>query len=203
MQKPERLLFLPGASGSTSFWKPLAERLTVPGQRVIAGYPGFGGASPDPAITSLDDLVEQIVESIDRPTALIAQSMGGVIAMRAVLARPQFITHLVLSVTSGGVDMTALGAQDWRRDFAAANPHLPDWFLAFRSDLSHALPAVTQPTLLIWGDADPLSPVAVGERLCELLPNACLHVVPNGGHDLASLHAEALAPLVDAHLRNA
>ena len=200
MQKPERLLFLPGASGSTSFWQPLAERLTVPAERVIAGYPGFGGAAPDPSITRLDDLIERIVESIDRPTALIAQSMGGVIAMHAALARPQFVTHLVLSVTSGGVDMTALGAHDWRRDFAAANPNLPDWFLTFKSDLSPALPEVKQPTLLIWGDADPLSPVAVGERLLTLLPNARMHVVQGGEHDLASRHAQALAPLVDAHL---
>lgn len=203
MQKPERLLFLPGASGSTSFWQPLAACLTVPGQRVIASYPGFGAAAPDPSIDSLDDLVDRIVASIDRPTALIAQSMGGVIAMRAALARPRFITHLVLTVTSGGVDMTALGAEDWRRDFAAANPHLPDWFLTFKSDLSNALSDVQQPTLLIWGDADPLSPVAVGERLRSLLPNACLHVVKGGAHDLALQYAQSFAPLVDAHLRNA
>lgn len=39
-----------------------------------------------------------------------------------------------------GVDsMSALGAQDWRPDCAAANPNLPRWFLDDRTDLSARL----------------------------------------------------------------
>jgi pimeloyl-ACP methyl ester carboxylesterase len=45
-----------------------------------------------------------VVQYIDEPTALIAQSMGGVIAARAALERPDMVTRLVLSVTSGGID---------------------------------------------------------------------------------------------------
>lgn len=43
-------------------------------------------------------------------------------------------------------------------------------------------------------------PVAVGERLNALLAKSALNVVRGGAHDLASAHADALAPLVDAHL---
>ncbi len=198
---PTRLLFLPGASGDTGFWRPLAERLAHPAEREIVAYPGFGGEPADPSIRNLDDLLARVLPRIDRPTALIAQSMGGVLAVRAALERPELITHLVLSVTSGGVNMADAGAQDWREAFAARTPPLPDWFVTHRDDYSARLHAITQPALLIWGDADPISPVAVGERLRDALPDARLHVVAGGGHDLASVHAEALAPLVDAHLR--
>jgi poly(3-hydroxyoctanoate) depolymerase len=54
--------------------------------------------------------------------------------------------------------------------------------------------------MLLWGDEDPISPLAVGERLLELLPNSELDVVNGGGHDLANVHARVLAPLVDEFL---
>ena len=105
MPVPSQLLFLPGASGSTAFWQPLAGLLTHPAERRIVGYPGFGDTPHDPAVDDFDSLVRHVLETIDRPTAVIAQSMGGVIAMRAALDKPALITHLVLTVTSGGLDM--------------------------------------------------------------------------------------------------
>jgi poly(3-hydroxyoctanoate) depolymerase len=197
MSAPEQLLFLPGASGNKAFWQPLADRLSVPAEQRLLGYPGFGGEPPDPAIAGFDDIVQRVVALLDRPTALIAQSMGGVIAVRAALERPQSVTHLVLSVTSGGIDTAALGAQDWR---AGGTSAFPEWFVSFHTDLSHELARLTQPVLLLWGDNDPLSPLAVGERLNALLANSTLHVVRGGEHDLANVHAQALAPLVDGHL---
>ena len=61
---------------------------------------------------------------------------------------------------------------------------------------------VAMPALLLWGDCDPISPVRVGERLASLLPNAHLHVVQGGDHDLAETHASVIAPLIDEHLRS-
>jgi poly(3-hydroxyoctanoate) depolymerase len=197
-----KLLFLPGASGNTGFWQPLADQLTMSAGKVILGYPGFGQEPAVPNINDFDDLVRMVVSHIDQPTALIAQSMGGVLAMRAALEKPDLITHLVLTVTSGGINTRELGAQDWQGGFVAANPSLPDWFVSFESDLTSELGKITQPSLLLWGDADPISPVAVGQRLLELLPNAFLHVISGGDHNLGLVHARELAPIVDAHLRN-
>jgi len=56
------------------------------------------------------------------------------------------------------------------------------------------------PVLLLWGEADPISPVAVGERLAALLPQGRLEVIPGADHDLGMLHADRVAPLIDAHL---
>ncbi|WP_321878535.1 alpha/beta fold hydrolase [Paraburkholderia bannensis] len=200
MHAPTQLLFLPGASGDPAFWQPLAGQLTHTATHRFAEYPGFGGVPADPEVENFEDLVRKIVQQIDQPTALIAQSMGGVIALRAALAKTALVTHIVLAVTSGGLDTEALGAQDWRADFAAKNPQMPDWFLTLREDLTGELAYIQQPVMLLWGDEDPVSPLAVGERLLELLPNSELDVVNGGGHDLANVHARVLAPLVDEFL---
>lgn len=126
--------------------------------------------------------------------------MGGVIAVRAALQRPGLITHLVLTVTSGGINVADLGAEDWRPAFLQANPSTPRWFIDLDSDLTSELGSIMAPTLLLWGDADPISPVAVGERLARLLPVATLHVLSGGTHDLAQTMASAIAPLIHEHL---
>ena len=69
-----------------------------------------------------------------------------------------------------------------------------------RPDYHDELGKITQPTLLLWGDADPISPLAVGERLRDLLPNASLVKVAGGNHALAHERATELAELVTAHL---
>ena len=200
MGRPSTLYFLPGALGKTEFWRPVAGSLAHPAPQVHVAWPGFGGAPPDASTRGLDDLASRLLERIDRPSALVAQSMGGVVALLASLRKPELITHLVLSATSGGLPMASLGAQDWRPAIRAAHPDLPDWFATYQADLSSGLPKLRIPTLLLWGDADPISPLAAGERLAALLPRAELHVFPHGGHDVGNAFASQVAPLIDRHL---
>ena len=136
--KPSNLIFLPGAGGNPQFWQPVADLLTHPAQRKLLGWPGFGAVQADPKVRGMADLVSMVVDEIDQPTALIAQSMGGVIAIQAALRRPELVTHLVLTVTSGGVELSALQAEDWRPAFFAANPTLPRWLADYREDMSGA-----------------------------------------------------------------
>ena len=199
--RADKLLFLPGASGNIEFWKPVAAHLRHPGARTFVGWPGFGSVPPDPAVQGVSDLVARVVREITGPVDLLAQSMGGVIAVRAALERRALVRHLVLSVTSGGVDMAALGAaEDWRREHVRRNPTAPRWFVDEREDLTERLPEIDVPVLLLWGDADPISPVAVGRRLAALFPRAELVVVPGGTHDLVLERAAEIAPRIEAHL---
>jgi pimeloyl-ACP methyl ester carboxylesterase len=87
-----------------------------------------------------------------------------------------------------------------RTEFWANYPGLPDWFTSYREDLTSSLSALRIPTLLLWGDADPISPVKVGRRLAAVLPQAELHVIPGGDHDVACTFAGRVAPLIDRHL---
>lgn len=197
---PSQILFLPGALGRTWLWEPVAGLLSHPARKMNIGWPGFGSIPSDPQVNGIDDLVQMVASRITQPTALVAQSMGGAIAVRVALEKPELITHLVLAVTSGGIDVAALGGQDWRPAFHESNPQLPRWFSAYQEDLSARLPTVRIPALLLWGDSDPISPVCVGKRLASLLPLARLHIVEGGDHDLAETHAAEIAPLIDEFL---
>ncbi len=198
--RPRKLIFLPGASGHPDFWRPMSNALRHIGEHVLMGWPGLGGIPAQADVTGMHDLVEMVVQEMDEPCALIAQSMGGVIAMKAALTRPEAVTHMVLSVTSGGVLMDDLGAKDWRPAYFATHPDAPPWFGREREDLSGQISALDMPTLLLWGDRDPISPVAVGQQLQALLKSSQLHVVEGGEHNLANKHAAHLAPLVKQHL---
>jgi pimeloyl-ACP methyl ester carboxylesterase len=200
MQKPSKLFFLPGALGHTAFWRPAAALLKHAAPQVHVTWPGFGGVARDPDVQGIDDLVSRICADIDQPSALIAQSMGGVVALLAALRKPELVSHLVLSVTSGGVDLAAFDAEDWRPAMRAAHPGLPDWFTSYQEDLAPRLSALRIPTLLLWGDADPISPVKVGQHLASLLPQAELHVFPGADHSVACTFASLVAPLIDRHL---
>lgn len=200
MPQASTLYFLPGASGSTEFWHPAARLLKHPARQNHVAWPGFNGVERDPAIRGIDDLVSMVLADIDGPSTLIAQSIGGVVAMLAALRKPELITHLVLCVTSGGMDMAAFDAEDWRPAMRAAQPGLPDWFTGYHDDLTPQLSTLCIPTLLLWGDADPISPVQVGERLACLLPQANLQLIAGGDHMLGCAMASRVAPLIDRHL---
>jgi pimeloyl-ACP methyl ester carboxylesterase len=196
----ETLLFLPGASGNTALWKPVSDGLRHPAQRRFCAWPGFGGVPSEPDVHGIDDLVARVVASISGPVDLLAQSMGGVIALRAALQKPDLVKHLVLAVTSGGLDVSALGAHDWRPMFLAEHPNLPRWFADEREDLTDRLGELALPVLLLWGDADPISPVSVGRKLAALLPRTELVVLRGGTHDLVLTRASEVVPYIEKHL---
>lgn len=148
----------------------------------------------------IDDLVTRVVDSISGPVDLLAQSMGGVIAIRAALQKPGLVKHLVLAATSGGLDVAALGGEDWRPMFLRENPTVPRWFADERRDLTDELAQLAVPVLLLWGNADPISPVSVGQRLAELLPHAELVVIDGGTHDLVCDRAGDVVPHIEKHL---
>lgn len=193
-------VFLPGASGSRSFWQPVVTLLGVTASARILGYPGFDGVARVANVDGMDSLATWVTRQLTGPTILVAQSMGGILAMMATLAQPQGVTHLVLVATSAGVDMAALGAEDWVPAYRQAHGSLPDWFCTFDGDLSADLPQLALPILLLWGEDDAISPVAVGQRLAALLPQSRLDIIAGGQHDVATTHAAEVAGLIQAFI---
>jgi len=106
----------------------------------------------------------------------------------------------VLTVTSGGVDMASFGASDnWRADYRKAHPDA--WITEAPAAAPVPVERIVAPTLLIWGESDPISPVAVGKHLEQRIAGSRLHIVPAGDHDVAQTHANEVAALIAAFLR--
>ncbi|HWL41917.1 MAG TPA: alpha/beta fold hydrolase [Ilumatobacter sp.] len=170
----QRIVFLPGMSGLGEFWDPVRQ-LLPDADTVAVDWPWE-------SVDGYDGFVEHVTALLDRPAVLVGQSMGGYVAARVALAAPERLSHLVLSVTSAGLDMAALGATDWRPGSRVAHPDVPDWAFAAQPDLTEQIAGITVPALLLWADRDPISPLAVGRRLAGLLPRSELVVYTSDDH---------------------
>jgi len=163
-------------------------------------WPGAGHQPHDPGVRGFDDLISLVAGRIDGEADLIAQSMGGVVAIGVALKHPEKVRRLVLTATSGGIDVRSRGATEWREEYRKEYPQAADWIWREQVDYVGAIPGLRNPTLLIWGDHDPISPVAVGQQLNELLPESTLHVLEGGTHSLAEDRPDEVAALVVDHL---
>lgn len=62
------------------------------------------------------------------------------------------------------------------------------------------LRCLTNPTLVIAADDDPIARLINARVLTRCIPNARLHVVPNGGHLFLLTHAREVAPVIENFL---
>ncbi len=194
------IAFLPGAGGSPQFWKPVADRLPGGWEPILLGWPGAGDQPRDPLVGSFEDLIELTASRLSDGTNVVAQSMGGIVAVGLALRHPAKVKRLALVATSGGIDVGALGASDWRDEYRAQFPAAAAWVTETTVDYTAELKRIRVPTLLLWGDQDPISPVAVGRRLCELLPASVLRVIAGGTHEMAVVQPDDVATAIIGHL---
>jgi pimeloyl-ACP methyl ester carboxylesterase len=194
------VVFFPGASGAGDFWSPVSKLLPEEWPTKLLDWPGAGAVPVAPGIGGYADLVGLAADGVADGSDVVAQSMGGVVAIGLALARPRKIRRLVLVATSGGLDVGGLGGGDWRGEYRAEFPEAAAWVTDEAPDYSAQLASIEIPVALIWGDADPVSPVAVGESLEQLLPMSQLHVVAGGTHALAREQPDQVATLIRSHL---
>lgn len=196
-----KLVFLPGASGSQHFWQPLRAALTEYTDQQVIAYSGFDSIVPNLATQKLYDLQEFVKEKIEDDSILIAQSIGGVLAVGLALKHPQKVKGLVLLATSGGLDLKTFHCADWRTDYRELFKTMPDWFEQDQTEFSRLqLESLDIPILLIWGDHDPLSTVQLGQYLARIFKNAKLHIIQGGDHFFANSHANQVAMLIQDYL---
>jgi pimeloyl-ACP methyl ester carboxylesterase len=143
---------------------------------------------------------------------LVGHSRGGAIAICLAVRQPSLVGRLLLCDSAGlrpkrgwryrsRVAVAKLGRviglfgppgrklQDRMRrrvastDYADASPAMRETFRrVIAEDLSGQLPQIAVPSLLVWGDADEDTPLWMGERMAELLPDGALVVFEGAGH---------------------
>ena len=198
-----QLFFLPGASGNTTFFNPLIEKIEkLPWQSAvkIVAYPEFNHQPPHSQVHDFASLQAYVLANIPNDCIIIAQSMGGIFAVAATLQYPEKVKGLVLAATSGGMDLSGFQVQDWRQDYQASDSNYPDWFVAAKANYTADFAKINMPILLLWGDQDPISPLAVGEFLQQQFPHAVLRVVHGGDHLFLETHADQAAEYIAAYL---
>ena len=157
---------------------------------------------------------------------LMGHSMGGAISQLLALAMPERIRGLILLGTGAHLPVSptllqglkekvieTVGLivkwewakdtpQDWRdqsfKRLLQTPPHviLGDYYACSQFDVRPRLDALTLPTLIIGASVDRMTPPMLQQDLANFLPQATLHIVPNGGHMVALEQPDIVTTLV-------
>lgn len=86
---PTRLLCLPHAGGSASYFFPASRALSPKIEVLAVQYPGRQDRRAEPAVETIDELADKVVDAIkgwtDRPLALFGHSMGATLGFEVAL----------------------------------------------------------------------------------------------------------------------
>jgi pimeloyl-ACP methyl ester carboxylesterase len=99
------LVLVHGLGGTIENWRALAPALAVHHRVLVPDLPGHGGSSPlaeAPHVDSLADAVLAITDAEEAGDAVwVGHSLGGVVAIRAAVLRPDAVRGLVLAAAAG------------------------------------------------------------------------------------------------------
>jgi pimeloyl-ACP methyl ester carboxylesterase len=101
----EPLVLVHGLGGSAANWVALVP-LLLPGRRLLVPeLPGHGASEPLPAAPSLNAYADRLALLLEReglaPAAVVGHSLGGAIALRLAIRRPELVSALVLAGAAG------------------------------------------------------------------------------------------------------
>ena len=195
-----------GLSGSTRWWDPNVPNLAKHHRVYLVNLPGFGVFRHRTQRFVLAEAASWLLawmEAVGLESAhLVGHSMGGYLSLRLAARRPEAVRRLVLvdpaGMPSGRTMVGHLGplllaARYARpsflpvlvRDALYAGP-----FTLLRAtrdllaeDVRGDLARVGAPTLLVWGERDPLIPPSIGDVMRAEIPDSRLLVIEGAGHN--------------------
>jgi pimeloyl-ACP methyl ester carboxylesterase len=99
------LALVHGLGGAASNWLALAPPLAERWRVVVPELPGHGGSAPLPATPNVDALVDAVHAVLEVEGALpapwVGHSLGGLVAVRAAVRRPEAVRAVVLAAAAG------------------------------------------------------------------------------------------------------
>jgi pimeloyl-ACP methyl ester carboxylesterase len=152
-----------GLGGAAVNFTLLAPLLARSHRVLVPDLPGHGGTEPLPSLETLADLGTHALAVADHedmlPADVVGYSLGGVVALRATLERPEAVSSLAL-VASAGIVSTKRRAVIW---LAAARVLRPGKIVALARPAVARRPRLRRLVFSYWGAADPatLAPEAV------------------------------------------
>ena len=197
------IVMVHGLGASGSWWRSVLPALTPEHRVLLVDLAGFGACRRQPV--RLDRAADVLAAwlralGLDRVT-LVGHSMGGYVVADVAVRHPSLVERLVLvnaaglplpqralphfvnlvrSSGQGRLGLIPRAIYDTLRAGPIAIARASHQVLA--ADLEPHLARINVPTLVVWGDRDPLLPLGVGRRLAAALPMAQLVVLNGAGH---------------------
>lgn len=164
---------------------------------------------------------KQAIQKI-KPFILIGHSFGGQIAINFTAKYPEKVTKLVLINSAGIRNKLNLKRLFFLPLAKIVKSFIPNKFkgvfyrfiletdyfkaslvmkktlkLVVREDQQTNLTKISQPTLIVWGKQDKLTPLVDGQLIHNLVKNSQLVVFPDARHSLPFTHSQALVSLIN------
>ena len=201
----EPVVLVHGLSGSTRWWSRNVPAIAERHRIYLVDLPGFGTMRSLRRRFVLAETATWLSEWMEAAglerAHLVGHSMGGYVSVRLAASRPELVRRLVLIAPAGvPAERSMIGhlvplLLAVRYATPAFIPVLvrdalrmgPSTLLRtardlLAEDIRGDLRNVEAPTLLVWGENDPLIPPAVGDLLREEIPNSRLLLLRRAGH---------------------
>ncbi len=199
------LVLLHGLAGSGGWWRRNLPALSAAFRVTAIDLPGFGSSHPDARLI-LDEVPAQVDRllgelGIER-AHVMGHSMGGLVAGGLAADHPERVDRLVL-VDAGFLSLDPgwlhritgpMRTLPWTapsivptlvRDVVRSGPIRMAKATAevLRKDWRHKLPAISAPTLVVWGEHDHVCEPRIGEQIAAAVPGARLVIIRGAGHN--------------------
>jgi pimeloyl-ACP methyl ester carboxylesterase len=149
------LVLVHGLGGAAVNFADLAPLLARRHRVLALDLPGHGGTEPLPELDGLGDLAAHVAATAERedmlPAVVVGYSMGGVVALRLAVSRPEAVSALAL-VAPGGIVSQTRRARVWLTVVAAVRPAA---IVALVRGAIARRPNLRLPVFGYWGAEDP------------------------------------------------
>ena len=201
----EPVVLVHGLSGSTRWWSRNVQAVAERHRIYLVDLPGFGimhSLRRRFVLAETATWLSEWMEAVGlRRAHLVGHSMGGYLSVRLAASRPELVRRLVLVAPAGvPTERSMLGhlvplllAARYAtpafmpvlvRDALRTGP-MTLWRAArdlLAEDVRGDLRNIEAPTLLVWGENDPLIPPAVGDLLRREIPDSRLLLLRGAAH---------------------
>lgn len=204
----EKIVFLHGWGANLQIWESLKTYLAgLPFQMIFLDFPGFGESSvPETPFSSRDyaAILNLFFEELEITSPiLLGHSVGGKIALcyaleynnvkklilidSAGIRRRGLLTHTKLLLSrafskSPEFIKKPLAKSFQSEDYHSAGPMKATMAKIVEEDLRTELNNISVPTLLIWGEEDPETPIRDAAIMKKEIKNSILKILPQCGH---------------------
>jgi pimeloyl-ACP methyl ester carboxylesterase len=204
----EQIVFLHGWGANLQIWEGLKPYLAaLPFQMIFLDLPGFGESSlPATPFSSRDyaNVLYLFIKELEiESPILLGHSVGGKIALAytleyngvrklilidsAGIRRRDILTQTKLLMSkafskSPGFIKKPLAKSFQSEDYRTAGAMKATMAKIVEEDLRTQLNNITAPTLIIWGEEDPETPIRDAAIMKKEIKNSILKIIPQCGH---------------------
>lgn len=205
MSDAQKVVFLHGLGETRDVWNPVIKHL--PQTECLSL--DILRMKPPLARWSLEDVCNQIANSLTEPVHLVGLSLGAVIALNIAITHPGKVSSLFVSAPQAKPPKMLMNLQKtlmrvlptkWVCPPQLSKPELVGVLDSLKGlDLTSQLPTLSMPVTVVCGSKDKAN-LPAARKISSLIPTAHLEVIQGVGHQWHATRPQLFACYLTKHL---